>query len=73
MIFPYQPIISVAPDSEDYEIVLRPEIPVTIFGSLGTATFTGLVDTGSDNTILPRTAADRLGIPIALDGWRCNA
>jgi predicted aspartyl protease len=63
MIFYYQPIISAAPDG-NYQIVLRPEIPVTVIGPTGKATYSGLVDTGSDNTILPKSVAHQLGIAL---------
>jgi hypothetical protein len=64
MIFAYRSIISAAPDGGDYLLILRPEIPVTIIGPGGSATYIGLVDTGSDNTILPKSIADDLGIPV---------
>ena len=64
MIFPYQSMISESPDGVDYVLFLRPEIPVTITGPAGSETFFGLVDTGADNTILPKSIADQLGIPL---------
>ena len=64
MIFPYQSMISESPDGVDYVLFLRPEIPATIIGPAGSETFFGLVDTGSDNTILPKSIADQLGIPL---------
>jgi predicted aspartyl protease len=64
MIFSYQPIISLAPDGVDYVLLLRPEIPVTVIGATGQATYLGLVDTGSDNTILPKSVADRFGVRL---------
>jgi predicted aspartyl protease len=64
MIFYYQSIISAAPDDDDYLLVLRPEIPLTVFGPGGKGTYTALVDTGSDHTILPKSIADVLQIPI---------
>jgi len=65
MIFFYQPIVSLAPDGGDYLLISRPEIPVTVIGAIGEGTYLGLVDTGSDNTILPKSVADRLGVPMA--------
>jgi hypothetical protein len=35
MIFPYQSIISAAPDGNDYVLILRPEVPVIIAGPAG--------------------------------------
>jgi predicted aspartyl protease len=62
--FPYSSIISADPDTGDFLLFRRPEIPVTIVGSAGSATYVGLVDTGSDNTIFPKSVADLLGIPV---------
>jgi hypothetical protein len=64
MIFPYQPIISEAPDGIDFILILRPEVPITIVGPLGSESYVGLVDTGSDHTILPKSIADDLGIVL---------
>jgi hypothetical protein len=63
MIFPYQPVIVAGPGGDFLEL-LRPEIEVSIVGRSGMATFVGLVDTGSDNTIFPKSIADDLGIPL---------
>lgn len=65
MIFFYQPVVSLVPDGGDYLVILRPEIPVTVIGATGEGTYLGLVDTGSDNTILPKSVADRLGVSLA--------
>jgi hypothetical protein len=59
MIFPYQPVIVAAPDGDFIEL-LRPEIEISIVGRSGTATLVGLVDTGSENTIFPKSIADDL-------------
>jgi hypothetical protein len=64
MIFLYRPLISAAPDSDDFLLILRPEIAVTVVGPAGSATYSGLVDTGSDNTILPFSIAHDLGIQV---------
>ena len=64
MKFLYAPLISAAPDGGDFLLILRPEIPITIVGPSGSATYSGLVDTGSDNTILPLAIAQELGIPV---------
>lgn len=65
MKFPYRAIVTTAPDSEDYLLILRPEIPITVIGPAGSATYLALVDTGSDNTIFPKSIAEDLGIPVA--------
>jgi len=64
MIFPYSSIVAPAPDGDDYILVRRPEIPITIVGPAGSGTYIGLVDTGSDNTILPVSIANDLGIVL---------
>ena len=64
MIFPYQSIITQAPVGDDYLLIYRPEIPITVGGPKGEAIQIGLVDTGSDNTILPKSVADELGISL---------
>jgi len=43
---------------------LRPEVLVQIAGPNRSETFLGLVDSGADNTVLPTSIADRLGIPL---------
>jgi predicted aspartyl protease len=48
----------------DFHLLLRPEIEVSIQGPSGSATYIGLVDTGSDNTIFPKSIADDLGISL---------
>ena len=64
MNFFYQRIISAAHDSGDFLLLLRPEIPIHVVGSSDSGTYFGLVDTGSDNTILPLRIARDLGIPV---------
>jgi hypothetical protein len=64
MKFLYAPLISASPDSGDFLLILRPEIPITVIGPAGFATFTGLVDTGSDNAILLLAVATDLGIAV---------
>jgi len=64
MIFPYQVLISEAPDGGDYVLILRPEVPVIILGPSGRDTYLGLVDAGSDHTIFPKSIADELGIRL---------
>ena len=42
-------------------------IPITLFGAKGSVTYLALVDTGSDNTIFPKSVADYLGIRVDQD------
>lgn len=64
MIFPYRSVITEAPDGIDFLLVRRPEIPITVIGPSGEAACIGLVDTGSDSTILPMSLAKYLGIAV---------
>jgi hypothetical protein len=64
MIFPYSSIISAVTPDGDFVVVHRPEIPATVVGPAGSGTYIGLVDTGSDQTILPKSLARDLGILI---------
>lgn len=73
MKFPYSSVIAADPASGDYLLFRRPEIPVTIAGPSGKLTLIGLVDTGSDNTVFPRSVADYLGIGLAAGGPAATA
>jgi len=44
--------------------VFRPVIPVDLAGPNGEVDFYALVDTGSDDTLVPRFVADELGLKI---------
>jgi hypothetical protein len=65
MNFPYRATIAEPEDDGDFLLFLRPEISVTVRGPTGSEAFFGLVDTGSDHTILPLSVAELLDIPIA--------
>ena len=62
MRFPYT--LSIVPSIESGEeiVLLRPEVPIRIHGPAGRADVLALVDTGADNSILPLSVADDLGI-----------
>lgn len=64
MKFSYASYVSGVPSSGEFIILRRPEIPITISGPSGTVSFMGLVDTGSDHTIFPKSVADYLDIPV---------
>jgi hypothetical protein len=64
MTFDYSSIVSVIPGSADFVLLRRPEIPITITGRRASATYVALVDTGSDNTIFPKSVAKHLGISL---------
>lgn len=64
MIFPYSAVITNAPESGEYLLIRRPEIPITIQGLNLEAVYMGLVDTGSDHTIVPMSVARDLGVAV---------
>jgi hypothetical protein len=65
MKFPYSSLIATEPGTSDFLVIRRPEIPVTIIGPAGWVTLIGLVDSGSDHTIFPRSVADYLNIRLS--------
>jgi hypothetical protein len=64
MRFDYTGIISSAPDTGDPVVIFRPEVRIRVHGPIGSGDFLALVDTGADNTILPQSIAQSLGIPL---------
>ena len=64
MNFFYRPAVALAPETGDPTLILRPEILVTVIGPLGMAQYRALIDTGADNTILPSSIANDLGITL---------
>jgi predicted aspartyl protease len=64
MKFAYSSIISAEDGTGDFVLLHRPEVPVTVSGPNGSASYIALVDTGSDNTIFPKSVADYLGISL---------
>lgn len=64
MKFPYNTLLSEDPQSGDYLVFRRPEIPITISHNQLHATLIGLVDTGSDFTIFPKSVAEYLQLPL---------
>ena len=64
MTFDYTSIVSLLPGSADFALLRRPEIPITVIGRKAAATYIALVDTGSDNTIFPKSVAKHLGISL---------
>jgi hypothetical protein len=74
MKFPYSTVISAVPGTDEYLLLRRPEVPVTISGPGGSITLIALVDTGSDNTIFPKSVADHLQITVeSVSGHAANA
>ena len=72
MKFRYRSIISLDFEQGTPFFLMRPEIPVTVIGSRGRATYSALVDTGADNVVFPRSVADELGIELH-PSERCQA
>lgn len=64
MRFDYTTILSIASDTGEPIVIFRPEIRFRIHGPNGAGDFLALVDTGADNTILPESIAQDLGIPL---------
>jgi predicted aspartyl protease len=65
MIFYYRPAVALAPETGEPTLIFRPEMPIRIFGPRGAGHYRALVDTGADNTILPKRIADDLGIVLS--------
>jgi hypothetical protein len=62
MRFPYTLNLVASIDTGDEIVVLRPEIPLRVYGPTGHIDVMGLVDSGADNSILPLSVARNLGI-----------
>ncbi len=66
MRFPYTLSVARSIDNGEEIVLLRPEIPIRVYGPAGAAEMLALVDTGSDNSILPLSIARDLGIKTTL-------
>ncbi len=64
MKFPYREYISQYPGATDYRLILRPVITLRIVGPESDARWDALVDTGADETLLPLSLAELLGIEL---------
>jgi predicted aspartyl protease len=62
MIFHYHPVMTMSPVTGEPNIILRPEIPVTLIGPKRRRRYRALLDTGADNTIIPGSMARRIGV-----------
>jgi hypothetical protein len=67
MIFPYRSVIAEPPNGGDLYVLRRPEIHISVLGPSRTGVYIGLVDTGSDHTILPMSIARYLGVNVEID------
>lgn len=64
MNFLYEAFVTLEPETGEPNMILRPIIPVRIFGQSTFGHYAALVDTGADNTILPKRIVDDLGIEL---------
>ena len=64
MKFPYTLNIVPSIDTGDEIVLLRPEIPLRVYGPRGHVDVLALVDTGADNSIFPSSIAADLGIEM---------
>ncbi len=62
MRFPYTLNVVPSIDTGDEIVLLRPEVPLRIYGPLGHVDVLALVDSGADNSIFPLAIATDLGI-----------
>lgn len=62
MKFPYLRYLSVAAGTK--QEILRPVVPVDLAGPEGEIDYYGLVDSGSDDTLIPRLLARELGLAV---------
>ncbi|MGO8750076.1 MAG: aspartyl protease family protein [Thermoguttaceae bacterium] len=62
MRFPYSLAVVRSIDTGEEIVLLRPEVPIHLYGPAGTVEVVALVDTGADNSIFPLSIARDLGI-----------
>ena len=67
MRFPYREYISQFPGTSDFRLIVRPVITVRISGLRSDAQWDALVDTGADETLLPLSLAELLGVDLDRD------
>ena len=67
MKFPYRSYVSLYPGSSDFRLILRPVVTIQIAGPNAKARWDALVDTGADETLLPYSFAELLGVKLDRD------
>ena len=67
MKFPYREYVSQFPGTSDFRLILRPVITIKIAGPKAEARWDALVDTGADETLLPLSLAELLGVELNQD------
>ena len=64
MKFAYREYLTQLPGTSDFRLILRPVISIRIAGPRITGWWDALVDTGADETLLPRSLAELLEIEL---------
>jgi predicted aspartyl protease len=64
MKFPYREYVSRFAGTSDFRLILRPVITIRISGTKADARWDALVDTGADETLLPISLAEVLGVEL---------
>lgn len=63
MRFSYRQYIAEIPDSPDeFRIILRPVIPITVHGTIRALQWDALLDTGADETLIPASVGELVGV-----------
>lgn len=62
MKFPYQRYEVNASPTLPGSVLYRPEVPIRVIGLAGSASFLALADTGADETLLPRSLGEAIGV-----------
>lgn len=65
MLFPYRTYHITKTPVFPEGVLYRPEVVVHVTGPTGDVFIRGLVDTGADNTIFPRSIAEAIGLTLA--------
>jgi hypothetical protein len=55
------------PSQPGVTVVYRPVVPIRLIGLIADAVFYGLLDTGADETLIPKEVADLIGVKMAPD------
>lgn len=64
MKFAYREYVAQFPGTDDFRLILRPVITIRIAGPQAAARWDALVDTGADETLLPLSLSQLLGVDL---------
>ena len=64
MMFPYRKLFLRDRMTGEIDLILRPEAPVTMHGPSWSMTCSGLVDSGSDTTVVPASLGREFGVKL---------